>query len=354
MRTLFTLWIVAATVAAGVPASAQTRNPDISVIGDVRGFWSERLDRAELEFSELELAFVAPVNPYAEAEAYIAFHGLDIIEIEEAKLMLSRYFPAGLGLMIGLAYLDFGQINPVHRHAYPWVFRPLMHEEFFGPDGARDTSVRLDWLAPIDAFTLQATAGVVRGTSLLGGEAHHHGEGEEEEEAEEELQPELGGSARLNLFFEATQDLSLQVGSSLLHGEFDPADGARVTWWDVDAKLRWDLSPQRELVLNAEAILGQLDASEENDAFDPNGWFAGADLRWDRRWNFGVFGESTTERLAAERTWRYGAFGGLALMEETTVFRLVVHQSDFEETGSDTGVLLQAIFALGPHRPHRY
>ncbi|NNE09128.1 MAG: hypothetical protein HKN20_11260, partial [Gemmatimonadetes bacterium] len=44
----------------------------------------------------------------------------------------------------------------------------------------------------------------------------------------------------------------------------------------------------------------------------------------------------------------------LALLEESTLFRLVGHMTDPDEGNSDTGVTLQTIFAIGPHRPHRF
>ena len=83
------------------PLAAVAANPDISVIGDIRAEWSELTDRAELRLNEVEFAFVGPVNPYASAEAYIAVHDGNEFEIEEAKLILDRYFPGGFGLTVG-------------------------------------------------------------------------------------------------------------------------------------------------------------------------------------------------------------------------------------------------------------
>ena len=108
-------------------------------------------------------------------------------------------------------------------------------------------------------------------------------------------------------------------------------------------------------MVNAETVFGSLDGTDETPAADPNGFFAAADLRATKRWNVGGFAESATERADDDvRTKRYGGFVGLALMEETTVFRLVGSAVDPDEGESSTEVTLQAIFGLGPHRPHRY
>ena len=92
-------------------SSAGPVNPDISVIGDARIAWSDASedDKPVLELHELELAFVGPLNPYASAEAYLGIHGTEGIEVEEAKLILDRYFPGGFGVTAGQFLLDFGQ-----------------------------------------------------------------------------------------------------------------------------------------------------------------------------------------------------------------------------------------------------
>ena len=349
MRSLAFALLLASTAATTFAAPL---NPDISVIGDARLHWSDldSDDRTELDFHELELAFVGPLNPYASAEAYLAIHGDEGVEVEEAKLLLDRYFPGGFGLTAGRLLLDFGQINAVHAHAYPWADRPLAHQEFFGEDGARDVSVRLDWIAPTEGVHVQATAGLLRGESLLGGHAH-----EADAEAEEEPDPELGGSARVALFAEPSSSLAIQFGVSALHGTFDPDEDAKATWIDVDAKAKLDLGPNRALVLHGEGVFGDRDETAEGPAAKPRGFFGAADLRVSARWNVGGFAESATDVDDDEiTTQRWGGFLGLALMEETTVFRLVGRITDPEEGEDVAEALVQAIFALGPHRPHRY
>ena len=334
--------------------SAGPLNPDVSVIGDIRSRWNEERESAYVFVEEVEVGITGPLNPYASAQVFIAFHGLATVEIEEAKLLLDRYFPAGFGLLAGLSYLDFGQLNQLHPHAYPFLNRPLMDVEFFGPDGARDVTARVDWLAPIDPFTLRATVGAVRGAAFLGPEGHGHDHEDGEEEIEE-TDPEVGGSARLEIFAEPTRSFSFLLGSSVLFGRHDPLEGAKGTWADVDLKMTWDLGPRRLLIVNAEGILGSLEATDEVPESEPWGFFTSADLRLSRAWNVGGVAEGSTERHDDEHvTYRYGGFVGLSLLEETTMFRALLRRTEPDEGVAETEFFLQALFGLGPHMPHRY
>ncbi len=237
------------------------------------------------------------------------------------------------------------------RTRIPFIDRPLMHQTFFGEEGIKDVGARLDWIAPTSGVTIRAAAAAVRGSLFLGPED----EGVEGEPPAEEPEPEIGVTGRLELFAEPSANTSFALGGSVMSGEFDPEAGAKSTWYGPDLKFRWDTGPTSSLVLNAEAVLGTLDATEETPSVDPNGWFASADYRANKRWNLGGFAESTTERFDDEiHTNRYGAFLGLALMEETTLFRLLGRNTDPEVGDSESEVILQAIFALGPHQAHRY
>ncbi|MCA9753826.1 MAG: hypothetical protein KC591_16635 [Gemmatimonadetes bacterium] len=353
-RSIVSAWAAAFVLACFVPpALAQKLNPDLSVIGDVRAqaVDTDGESTHSLELHEVEVGLAGALNPYASAVVYLGIHGTEGIEVEEAKLTLDRYLPASLALTAGQSLLDFGQINPRHRHAFPWLDAPLMHQEFFGEDGARDVTARLDWLAPTTGPAIRASAGVLGGTSLLGG--HDHAAADSID-AEEDA-PELGASGRLELFAQPSGSVSFAIGGSVLHGAYDPADGAHATWLDIDAKFNFDLGPTRKLVLQVEGVKGTLEASEETSAQDPTGFFAVADLRLDRRWNVGGWAESTAERADDSiRTSRYGGFVGLQLMEETTVFRAVARRTSPDEAPASNELVLQALFSLGPHQPHRF
>ncbi len=373
MQFLFRATRTATAFAMLLTGLAQTTsaagNPAISVLGDLRAKWSNESD-TEADLHELEIGVVGPLNPYARAEVYLAIHDGESIEVEEARIHLDRYLPAGLSLMLGRSLIDVGRLNRTHPHAYPFVDRPLMHERFFGSDGAVDVGARLEWLAPLDAIATTASVGVVRGDVFLGG--HEHDADVEADDAADatgphaEEEPEFGVTGRVELFLEASADLSVALGGSFLTGEIEPDAGTRAVWFGPDLVMKLDLGPTRRLVVNVEALFASIDDMETSlervgvhrssgMRGDPGGVFAAADLRTSKRWNLGMFGESATGRLHdADRTTRVGAFVGLSLMEETTVFRLLARHTDPDAGDGENELVFQALFGLGPHSPHRY
>ncbi len=141
----------------------------------------------------------------------------------------------------------------------------------------------------------------------------------------------------------------------MLHGQHDPIERAYSTCVGGDVKAQLELGPDRAIVLAAEAMRVTREATDEEPGSDPNGYFVAADFRASRRWNLGGFAESSTELEDDEsRTHRWGGFLGLSLMEESTVFRLVGRGVDRPGESLVGEMLVQALFGLGPHRPHRY
>lgn len=325
-------------------------NPDISAIGDMRAQYSDATEEVALGLEEVEVSLVGALNPYATGTFTLGITEEEGIDIEEGKLSLDRYFPGGFGLTAGKYLVDFGQLNQIHAHAYPFLDRPLMHQAFFGEEGAKDAGVRLDWIAPTEGVSIRAAAAAVRGVAILGPE--------DDQPVTEEGVPQtetVGATGRLDFFFEPSPSVSILIGGSVLTGEYVPDENARATWLGPDLKARFDLGPQRSLVVNAEAMFGDLDETADAPSASPNGWFASADLRATKRWNVGGFAESTTGRQDdTVRTNRAGGFIGFGLLEESTLFRLVGRITDPDEGESETEVLAQAIFALGPHQAHRY
>jgi hypothetical protein len=339
-------------VAFATGCGASPLNPDISVIGDTRASWLESEDDASLTFEEAEVSIVGPLNPYASAVVTLGITEEEGIDIEEAKLSLDRYFPGGFGLTAGKYLVDFGQLNQLHAHTYPFIDRPLMHQAFFGEEGIKDVGARLDWIAPSpwETVSMRAAAGGVRGDLFLGPEDER-----EVPEGEEGPVPEIGATGRLELFVEPSDNTSFLLGGSVLYGKYDPQADAYATWFGPDLKVRLDLGPQSALILNGEAAFGSLDATEANAPVDPYGWFASADFRANKRWNFGGFAEASTARFDDDAQLnRYGGFVGLALMEETTLFRVLGRSTDPEDGSPEAEAIVQAIFGLGPHRAHRY
>ncbi|HWR21429.1 MAG TPA: hypothetical protein VN444_06165, partial [Verrucomicrobiae bacterium] len=102
---------------------------------------------------QVELSLTGAVDPYLTGEAHIIYLidpevGETRVELEEAFLT-TQALPYGLQLKAGHFFTEFGLINPVHPHAWDWLDQPIINTRLFGPDGLRQTGVRLGWLTPL-------------------------------------------------------------------------------------------------------------------------------------------------------------------------------------------------------------
>lgn len=104
-----------------------------------------------------ELSLAAAVDPYFTGEAHLIYfidplEGESIFELEEAFLT-TQSLPYGFQLEAGQMFTEFGRINPRHPHAWEWMDQPIINSRLFGPDGLRQTGVRLGWLTPLPWFS---------------------------------------------------------------------------------------------------------------------------------------------------------------------------------------------------------
>ncbi len=152
-----------------VSRSLTATNPEISLIGDFRGWYAsepigghdngeehgheeeEPHERnVDLEFNHLEAAFISDVDPYARAEIYVGGHP----EGGEFHFGLGEAFIESLGLpyklqvKAGKFRSSFGKINPRHPHSLPYIGLPLIYRRYLGPEGLADTGVSVSWLVP--------------------------------------------------------------------------------------------------------------------------------------------------------------------------------------------------------------
>ena len=105
----------------------------------------------------IELSFTGAIDPYLTGETHIIYLidpevGDTRIELEEAFLT-TQALPYGLQLKAGHFFTEFGQINPQHPHQWHWLDQPVINARLFGPDGLRQTGVRLGWLTPLPWYS---------------------------------------------------------------------------------------------------------------------------------------------------------------------------------------------------------
>jgi len=172
-------------------------NPSISAIADIQTLFTnnkENDNRNRIRVKEVEFAFQGYLYPGIRADVIPALEmeyiGDEVnveIDLEEAYLTMSpipwvgEYVP--LGLQLGRKLMNFGLLNPVHPHHWPFADTPLVLESFFGAHNWYDDGIQgfVNIPNPWDLY-LKTTFGYWNGKEL----GHSHGEEEDDHAHEEE------------------------------------------------------------------------------------------------------------------------------------------------------------------------
>lgn len=373
---------IAIALAAGT-ATAQGLNPEISVIGDFRAFVStspadSKADRLQFDLRSLELALGGYLNPFARADVVVGYHDGEF-ELEEAYATILRGLPGRLQIKAGKYRLDFGKLNQLHPHAYSFGDTPLVHQHLLGEEGLVDIGINLNTQIAIGRSALTVSANVLKGDFAT---SHQHGHDEhvhldraanwgvsrvtvlDEDEHEEETETDIGTSQRLGLFVPTGDYAGFEVGINALQGTLDRYTDRTVTLWGADIKYRWAPDRYRSLTVQGEWVRSRRDALHhhhhegeahtEIERVEASGFFAFVDWRLAQRWNLGAIVEqSELAEQEGVKVRRAGVFAGFAVMEESTLVRLLVRRTDHDELRrAYNEVILQLVFSLGPHKAH--
>lgn len=196
-------------------------------------------NRRGFTLQQAELSLSGAVDPYLMGEAHIVFT-TGGAELEEA-FFTTQSLPYDLQIKAGYFLTEFGRMNPTHPHAWDWVDQPVINSRMFGGDGLRAPGARVSWLTPLPWYS-----------SLdLGVQNANEGETTYSFIAEEgiggrppvythtENLGDLLYSARWSNAWNLTDETTLALGVSGLHGpNVTGSDGQ--TWiYGSDMKLRW-------------------------------------------------------------------------------------------------------------------
>ncbi len=345
--------------------------PDLSAISDfIADYTKDRStqeDGTRFSMREVELAIGANVDPYFRADFILGLSDLEGIAIEEAY-GTALALPYQLQARIGRFHLPFGKQNTTHRaelHTleYPWVL-----QRFLGAEGAKGTGLWLSKLmAPFGFFQeLQLTV-----VDRLG-------------EAPEDLftvTPQnanidgLGFTARLRNYWDLSEstniELSASAATSKLEQPYDfggvPPSAevnavlARQTLVGGDLTFRWRPLQQglyRSFIANVE-VLQQFNARSTDPAYGgPSRDFAGAYgfARWQltRRLHVGGRYDWLEDPDLGGGTLTAGSGYLEWFPSEFSKFNLALERTMPRGLEATNRVLLQATFAVGPHRPHPF
>ena len=228
---------------AAATASYNAMNPGITAFGDLVGQVGVDKDGlmsgSTMYLRSLELEFRADVDPFAKADAVIAFEQeappLDGgpgegfgAEPEEAYVELVS-LPWHIAGKVGKFRVPFGLMNRTHPHDLPWVDAP----ELLGEEGYNDTGIVLSYVQPIGPLALTLNAGALAGEPF----------DEDNEKAS------VTGFGRAELFVGAG-NVDIGLGGSALKSVDDQVLGA-------DFTLRWKPGQRASVVLIGEWVEGK-------------------------------------------------------------------------------------------------
>jgi hypothetical protein len=338
-------------------------NPEISVTGDVFAFSrTEQSGSDNFVPREFEFSFVSNLDPFSRAKIFVAHHvhGGEVepfageegeeheeahggeVEIEEGYVEWVN-LPGGIGLAVGKFRQRFGRLNRWHAHALPAQQYPLPYLTFLGEEGLAQAGVSLHWLAPIHgAGTYEFWGELTRSSSeVMFGESNG-----------------LSALGHVNAFWTLSPASYLELGLSGITGDLENEGlpgatanrlfGADFTFdWRPPAQARY-----RQFTLHSGVALNRrvLDELPDRDAW---GAFAIAELKFATQWTAGGRWEYVENPDAPDEsawlaspslTWWQSEF--VRLRAEYDVFR-----GPAERFGQ---FVLQATFAMGPHKHENY
>jgi len=325
-------------------ASKVNLNPDISLIGDFRAWWTNEGDRnVDIEVHEVETAFKSVVDPYARADVYVAMGHEDgefAFELEEAYVT-SLSLPYRLQARAGKFRNTFGRINRTHPHALPFIDVPAPYANFLGEEGLNDQGVSVSWLVPNDAFFQELTVEVTRGPA--DSESFATSEGNR-----------LLYTGHLKNFWDLTENASLELGLSGIVGPNDLEETTQLA--GIDLTYKWKPlrhNTYRSLTLQAEGILSNRTIGDGN-SITASGFYALAAYQLSRRWH-GIVRFDYSDRPGNNdwnETGLAGFLGWYATEFQKLEFGVKTAKSDYFDRTYQA--LMRLIFVIGTHGAHEY
>lgn len=369
--------------------------PDVSAVGDFVGDLSPngstQDDNTRFGVREVELAFQAVVDPYFRGDVFLGLSDLEKVSIEQAFLTTTSL--RDLEVRLGRYLMPFGKQNTTHRHdlhtvEYPWVI-----QRFLSPDALKGTGVYASRVfAPFGFYQeLQVTA------------VDRFGDVPEGLRTLEPVNKKLTGltfDARFRNYWDITQNTNVELSASGLTGRverpitaFAPAGagsfipgttvnavGARQSLVGLDLTYRWRPLQQglyRSFMFQTE-VMHQI--NERNLAVPTcvelgltpgecsSTVFGGPTRDFTGAYAFARWQITTRGFIGARYDWAQDPLDPLGLGRNlmagsgylewfpSEFSKLVAAYERYRPAGSDgiNRILLQASFALGPHKPHPF
>ncbi|HEY7027759.1 MAG TPA: hypothetical protein VH438_09155 [Gemmatimonadales bacterium] len=322
----------------GRQRSGSALNPEISATGDIRLVGQDGSEHFDAQAREFEVGLQSTLDPYSTAKVFLTFENEEV-GVEEGYLYWTG-LPGRIRADVGLYRQQVGDLNRWHLHALPESEYPLVYRRFFGDDGLSGVGLSLYTTLPVSlvhgTHEIWAQATSVESDPLFGTDRH----------------TTLLG--RLQNFWQLSRSTYGQIGFTALGGDnSDSALTSRVL--GLDARLTWrppNAGTRQDLTLRAEGY--QFHSKEAGLAQTRYGAFVDAAFRVSQRWILGArYDYVETPRGPDTNEW--GITPAITWWESEFVYLRLEGQHHHDSVnGTDNRVLLQAVFAMGPHKHETY
>jgi len=311
-------------------------NPEISATGDFRvHVQTEGTQHDNFELHEVELSFQATLDPYSHTKIFAGVSEAGI-EIEEGYFYYTG-LPGRLRLDLGVFRQQLGELNRWHLHAVPETEYPLVLTTFLGEEGLAGAGASLyrafGGLGTHELYA-QVTAGSNDGLFEGGNRPAY--------------------LVHLNNFWQLTRSTFMQIGATGVYGT-NPDTALKTRMGGVDFRFTWrppDRALYRDWTLRGEVYALE---KERGGAGDTRlGGYAGTTYRLGQRWIAGVRYDyvetpegpnDITRQIVPTLTW----------WQSEWVFLRAEFAHRFTPVGADRDrLLLQAVWAIGPHKHETY
>jgi len=351
---------------------------DMGVAGDFVGNITQRnVERAgggtfagqENRFypREVELSLFGQIDPYA--SAVVRFEAGEETRGQETAVTLAEAYltlltlPFGTQARLGQMRSRYGWSNEIHEHDLPWVDRPNVMRNFFGPEGLQEKGLEMT-LVPDLPFYIEALAGIFNGDN-------------ETAFGRTTLQHPLA-TGRIRTFFELGDEHAIELGMSVASGMTDDRNRSTILDWEVRYKYRPDGWLHPLVTFTGEALYSlrtvnvdvDVDGDGSVDRVDKrqrnhSGLYAGLEVQPFRRWAGGFRYDWSEYPINPGWEWAIEPYVSF-WPSEFLRFRLAYKHTQrspqtrdaFNLNGSSARtvdeLLFQATFILGAHPAHPF
>ncbi len=319
-------------------------NPEISATGDVRlrgnrpGPQEDNVDVREFEFS-----FQSALDPYSNTKVFFTFEDGQV-DIEEGYIYWTG-LPGGFRVDLGRYRQQIGELNRWHLHALPESEYPLVLSEYFGEEGLIGDGVSVYWIAPFRS--IGGATHEVWGQVSLGNNEVLFDEGRR-----------LSVLGHVNNFWQLSPSTYFQLGGTAVYGE-NPDQDLETSVFGGDFRLTW--MPPEKALYRSFTIRGEAyGVKRKIGGLGDRAWgtYVSSDYQISRR----IFAGARFDYVEAvddpgRHTW---AIVPRVKWWQSEWVYLRAEWQHFSRPGVLTGrdtddkFLIQAVWAMGPHKHETY